>query len=400
MRSTCVRFIAAAIGAVALSFTLQQNVIADEPTSPESVDRPDRDSKLKFTVNTTGKSSQIEVDGLDPATVSKIRALLRDGTGAAAKPLTVHVVASDGEVLPPMLGRTSVRAATVVFVPRFPIPAGSTLELQLKMSSTARALGRVKFANAKSQTPLSRVENVYPTSKKLPENHLRFYIHFSQPMSRGNAYKYLSLRKKSGKQIPAPFLELGEELWSPDGKRFTLLLDPGRVKRLLEPRRELGPVLVDGGQYALVISRDWPDADGRRLAQGFVRQFVATGRDDNVPDVAEWDVIAPESNSDESLILRFDEPLDHAMLHRVVQVQDSKGEPLDGKITVSEHGMEWRFRPETPWKSQEYRIRVAAELEDRAGNNLNAPFEVDLKKSPGGSRRRRAFWLKFTPRSQ
>ena len=52
-----------------------------------------------------------------------------------------------------------------------------------------------------------------------------------------------------------PFLELDEELWSPDGTRFTLIFDPGRIKRGLKPREEVGPVLEAGKSYSLVIDR-------------------------------------------------------------------------------------------------------------------------------------------------
>ena len=39
----------------------------------------------------------------------------------------------------------------------------------------------------------------------------------------------------SGQAVADPFLELDEELWSTDGRRFTLLFDPGRIKRGLKP---------------------------------------------------------------------------------------------------------------------------------------------------------------------
>jgi hypothetical protein len=94
---------------------------------------------------------------------------------------------------------------------------------------------------------------VYPTSSKLPENHLRFYVHFSAPMSRGEAYEHLRLLRKNGEPVYLPFLEIGEELWDKSGMRLTLLFDPGRVKRGLKPREENGPVLEEGEEYTLVI---------------------------------------------------------------------------------------------------------------------------------------------------
>ncbi len=72
---------------------------------------------------------------------------------------------------------------------------------------------------------------IYPTSSELPENLLKFYIHFSQPMSRGQAYRHIKLLKADGKAVDGAYLEIGEELWDASSTRFTLLLEPGRIKR-------------------------------------------------------------------------------------------------------------------------------------------------------------------------
>ena len=65
------------------------------------------------------------------------------------------------------------------------------------------------------------------------------------------------------------YLELDQELWDPSGTRFTLFFDPGRIKRGLKPREELGPALEENKQYALAISREWRDAKGNRLEEAF-----------------------------------------------------------------------------------------------------------------------------------
>ena len=114
---------------------------------------------------------------------------------------------------------------------------------------------------------LTVVESVYPSAEILPENLLRFYLQFSAPMSRGEAYTHIRLLDAAGRAVADPFLELNEELWSGDGRRFTLLFDPGRIKRGLKPREEVGPVLEAGKSYTLVIDRQWPDAQGNPLAR-------------------------------------------------------------------------------------------------------------------------------------
>src|SRR5262249_10274078 len=123
------------------------------------------------------------------------------------------------------------------------------------------------------------VEKIYPSGDKLPENQLRFYLHFSAPMSRNGAYSHIKLLDEKGKEVASPFLELGEELWDPGVKRFTLLLHPGRIKRGLKPREELGPILEEGKRYTLVIAADWSDAEGNLLKAG-VRKSFAVGPPD------------------------------------------------------------------------------------------------------------------------
>ena len=45
------------------------------------------------------------------------------------------------------------------------------------------------------------VEEIYPTADVLPENHLKFYLHFSAPMSRGEAYLRVHLLDEAGKRM-------------------------------------------------------------------------------------------------------------------------------------------------------------------------------------------------------
>ncbi len=69
---------------------------------------------------------------------------------------------------------------------------------------------------------------IYPSAGRLARrNQLKFYIHFSAPMSRGEAYRRIHLLDAEGQVLEAVFLELGEELWDPPMQRFTLLCDPG-----------------------------------------------------------------------------------------------------------------------------------------------------------------------------
>ncbi len=129
-------------------------------------------------------------------------------------------------------------------------------------------------------------------------------------MSRGEAYSHIRLLNAAGRAVADPFLELNEELWSGDGRRFTLLFDPGRIKRGLKPREEVGPVLEAGKSYTLVIDRQWPDAHGNPLAGEFRKSFRAGPPDQESPSPRDWKIQAPAAGTRHPLEVSFPEPLD------------------------------------------------------------------------------------------
>src|SRR5262249_58737339 len=115
--------------------------------------------------------------------------------------------------------------------------------------------------------------SVYPSADVLPENLLKFYLHFSAPMSRGHSYDHIHLQDEAGKDVKLPFLEIDEELWDPTMTRLTLFIDPGRIKRGVRPLEEIGPALESGKSYTLVIDREWKDAAGNPLRDAFRKTF-------------------------------------------------------------------------------------------------------------------------------
>jgi len=299
---------------------------------------------------------------------------------------------------PPLLGSYRVEGDIIRFEPRFPLEPGIRYRAEfdpVRLHALAQTLShRSGLAEAEPPSttklvaefsppkPLAQstteVAEVYPTSTTLPENLLRFYLHFSAPMSRGEAYRRIKVLDARGIPVDSPFLELDEELWSNDGKRFTLFFDPGRIKRGLKPREELGPVLEAGKSYSLVIDRDWPDAKGNQLKAAFRRSFQVGLPDDSPPDPRAWKLNSPQANTKDPLVVRFPEPLDRALLDRLIAVEASAEQEVPGRISVAGAEMIWRFTPSSPWRSGDYRLVIGTELEDLAGNSVARPFEVDL----------------------
>ncbi len=234
----------------------------------------------------------------------------------------------------------------------------------------------------------TRVTAIYPSANVLPDNQLRFYVHFSAPMAAGNAYEHVTLYKANGEVVKRAFLEIGEELWDGTGTRITLLFDPGRVKKGLSPRLQFGPVLEAGQEYRLVIEKTWRDANNQPLTASFEKKFTAGPAIETAVNVKEWKIEAPSAGSaTKPLTINFPRSLDRALLQRMITVTDPKGQEIDGEITLADNERRWAFLPAKPLPAGNYSLVIDTALEDSAGNNVARPFEIDIfdrvDKTPG-----------------
>ena len=315
-----------------------------------------------------GAPASIHLDTSGPVAVIKVVGW-QNARPADCADFTVQVEGGST----PLLGSCRAENGALVFQPRFPLQPG----VKYRAEFPAGGASGVFEIPRRDEGPPGRVEQVYPTGGVLPENQLKFYVHFSVAMSRAEAYRRIRLLDEAGKPISIPFLEIDEELWDPAGKRLTVFFDPGRVKRDLLPNREVGSPLEEGKGYTLVIDRGWLDARGRPLAEDFRKPFRVGPPDHEPPDLKKWRLTAPR-RSDEPLTIEFPDPMDRALLYSLLEVKERLGRPIEGSIQVDREETRWRFTPRAPWKPGEYILQVGTILEDRAGNTLNKPFEVDV----------------------
>jgi hypothetical protein len=287
---------------------------------------------------------------------------------------------------PPMLGRYSKHGQTIRFVPRFGWSPGVHYYACVVLDRSVpdakpgdRAAAQLEFTMSQPELPPpAKVVAVYPSGDVLPENHLRFYLHFSAPMQQGDSYRHVNLVDGEGASIAEAFLELGEEMWDRSGTRLTLLIDPGRIKRGLKPREDVGPVFEQGKKYTLAIEADWRDANGQSLATRYTKAYQVGEPDETQPDIHRWAFALPTVGARDPLVVTLNEPLDHAMLERVVRV--IRGEQrLAGKVEVLDGERVWQFTPREPWQPGTYRLVADTTLEDSAGNSLGRAFEIDMR---------------------
>jgi hypothetical protein len=314
------------------------------------------------------------------------------GPGSAEGTLVVRVAGSSVDVF----GEVRVEKDGLSFEPRFPLKPGVEYRACFRSASGEERVESFQLPLPPASAP-ARVVAVYPSRDVLPENLLKFYLHFSAPMSRREAYQRVHLRDSAGKDVELPFLEIGEELWDRSATRLTLLFDPGRIKRGLKPREDSGPALEEGKSYTLVIDRDWLDAEGRPLQEGFRKAFKVSAPDEKQPDPKGWTLTSPKQGTTEPLTVIFDKSLDQAMLGRSLGVVDAENKRVAGRIEIDLEEKRWRFHPELAWRSGKHALVVNTDLEDMAGNSIDRPFEVDIVRPVDRAIRSRTVSLPFEP---
>ena len=299
--------------------------------------------------------------------------------------LGVHVEQGDplrDPWLPPMLGGYTVEDDKLVFTPQFPLQPGLVYRAIFRPerlpsgSSTQTVTSTFRIA-APVPNPTTVVSEIYPTSDTLPENLLKFYVHFSAPMSRGRIYEHIHLYEGQGREIELPFLEIDEELWDLEMKRLTLFIDPGRIKREVTPLEEIGPALEAGKRFTLVIDKAWTDAAGNTLKKEFRKEFAVGPPDREPPDPARWAFTVPPPGTRDKLTVKFSEPMDDALARRLIHVK-STSSVVNGEVRLKDREQSWEFVPSQPWAAGTHQLVVQTTIEDLAGNNIGKPFEVDL----------------------
>jgi hypothetical protein len=283
------------------------------------------------------------------------------------------VYAATGSDPPPVTGNYAVQDGDLTFTPRYPLSVKTRAVLRITGKPPVEAMFTPPTRSVNRTT---RVEQVYPSANVLPANLLRFYIQFSGPMRRGDAWNHIRLLDRSAKPLDLPFLELDQELWDGEARRLTVLFDPGRIKRGVLPRDEAGTALTEGGEYTLVIDATWPDQHGAPLVADFRKTFRVVPEARNGIDLKTWK-LQPPAASASPLLVDFPAPLDYALLNRLLDVHSSTGR-VEGKVILARHETQWQFLPDTPWAAAAYKLQVDTALEDVAGNRVGRPFDVDV----------------------
>ncbi|MEM7081121.1 MAG: Ig-like domain-containing protein [Pseudomonadota bacterium] len=281
--------------------------------------------------------------------------------------VTLRLAGATGGMLLTVIEETP----TIRITPRFRLLSGREYELSIKRDHDIWFTAPVKTPRQRAPTPT--VHSLHPTTIRVPANALKWYLRFSEPMSRGQLRQRVALFDEAGQQVEHPFLNLKRELWDADQTQLTLLFDPGRVKREVGPNRHAGAPLVAGKRYTLLISGELQSAEGQPLGQDHRLTLEVGPAERTTFNPDRW-VIGPlQSGSQRPLTIAFDRVMDASAARHAIRIQDNCGQAVIG--TTHSDGTRWHFTPVDSWRAGHYSILIDPALEDIAGNTMAAPFD-------------------------
>lgn len=287
------------------------------------------------------------------------------------------------EDAPAIVGTHTIRGAVLHFTPAFPFDPGREYFARLdhpQVPGRRMLWTRLRMPGG-PPTSSTTVTAVYPSGERVPENLLRFYINFSAPMGQSGGLDHVELRDASDRVVEGAFLPLDYEFFDAGRTRFTLFLDPGRVKRGILPNRQSGRAMKNGQRYTLVVKATWRDANGAPLSDVFRKTYIAGPAAMDGLALSDWQVTA----TPKAVTVAFPQPLDHGLLLRALSVR-SHGTEVAGQVLVMAGERLWTFRPALPLPPGRYELVAESILEDPAGNQIGKAFEIDnfeaVDKSP------------------
>ncbi len=334
-------------------------------------------------LDTTDRNrTEIEVSGLSRADLTALsRAELSEDEWTALLRVTLRSSASAfGDESPAMAGRYTVKDS-LRFSPSFPFDSGRDYEVRFDPSRVSRAGLSARATTAtisipdSGRSPSTRVSAVYPGSDLIPENLLRMYVVFSKPMGQQGGRDHIRFFDDTGREVPDVVVPLDTDLWNSERTRYTVILDPGRVKREILPNREMGRALHEGAGLTVVVTREWPDAHGLPLTSEYRRRFLIGPAEAHALSTAQWHIAPPVAGTRDPVTVAFPKPLDFGLLQRSLAVERG-GSNISGRGRVGPAEIWWQFVPDVEWQRGPYILKVEPILEDVAGNRIGRAFEV------------------------
>lgn len=255
----------------------------------------------------------------------------------------------------------------LVFIPEFPLLA--TVSYKLKSENET-----FNFSLKEKIHPIPIVTKIHPTSDTLPENLLRMYIQFSNPMKVVGNIEKIQLIDENEQEVKGAIFNNVYELWDDSQTQLTIIFDPSRVKTGLLANEALGRALQLNKKYKIVI-QDLEDIYGQKLTESYVKPFSVIAEDVISPDTDSWEFVLPKSLSKKPLTIQFKNSIDKmSLLHRI-RLFNTNNAIIKGTILIENEEKTWKFIPQEKWIAGNYTLKINSRLADPSGNNLNGLFD-------------------------
>lgn len=283
----------------------------------------------------------------------------------------------------PIAGHYQTHRSVVTFDPAFDFIAGQPYTARYRTNrnpdtSTVETYEFIIQPQTENLTP--QVLAIFPSGKVIPENTLRFYLHFSTPMQPHVSRDFIKLIDSAGKPDTSAFMAFKQELWNEDRTRLTLLMDPGRIKRGVAQNLRQGPALLEGNDYAIVVEKGWHSATGVKTTARYEKPLEVSAALRSLPNIQQWNISPLRVQTTDPLVIDFDRPFDRVLALSSITILDGNGQAISGTVSIENNETRWRFVPDFPWKDLTIHIDVNPEFEDVAGNNFNElldhPFQA------------------------
>jgi len=204
---------------------------------------------------------------------------------------------------------------------------------------------------------------VTPSGDTVPERLLRITVTFAAPSA--VAAPETALRRDDGSVIGGALLT--QPLWSPDRRKLTLLLAPGRVKTGLVAHDTQGWALAAGSGVTLWV-QGAPAHHWTVVAGGC--QSLA---------VPAWHIEPPAAGSRAPLAVSLNAAVDGVAVG-LIAIAQADGWRVAGAASLTDAERRWAFVPDTAWAAGHYRLVVHPRLETPCGDEAG-----DLFEHPAGS---------------
>ena len=265
----------------------------------------------------------------------------------------------------------TTESGAFVFTPLFPLDKRTSYLLTIEGPSSSF---QHHIEGISEPRILPVVTHFYPSRDSLPENLLRMYIQFSQPMKTIGNLERIRIIDDEGKEVSHAIFNNVHELWNTNQTQLTLLFDPARVKTGLDAHEHYGRALRAGRSYTMEIE-GLEDVYGEVLGGTFRKTIHVTAEDREPPSIDRWALDIPLVGSHSPFVVRFPDMIDRlSLLSRLKLTMEDKT-PVRVQVKVNEDETAWIVTPKDPWKEDTYVLHVNARLEDPAGNNLNGLFD-------------------------